>query len=312
MHLILLCYFLDLILGDPEWMPHPVRLIGGLINFLEKKLPRSISAQLERIMGIVTVLIIVGVTVYISYLFLYFSAKINPVFGMIAYTYLGYTTISVKDLWVKANAVTIELENDCISAAREKLSKIVGRDTHALEKDEIALATVESIAESTNDGIVAPIFYLLLGGPVLAIAYKSINTLDSMLGYKDAKYLNFGWFSAKLDDMANFVPARITGLLIAIASFLCGKNFIKSFMTMVVDGRKHPSPNSGISEAAMAGALGVRLGGLSYYGGQPATKPYIGNKERAINFLLIGDALKVSLISSALIIVFGGVLRWII
>jgi len=293
-------------------MPHPVRLIGSLINLLEKKLLRNASARLERIKGIMTVLITLGVAVSISYLCLYFSARINPIFGMIAYVYLGYTTISVKDLWVKASAVTTALEGNSIRAAREKLSVIVGRDTHDLGKDEIVLATVESVAESTNDGIVAPIFYLILGGPVLAIAYKSINTLDSMLGHKNTKYLNFGWFSAKLDDLANFVPARITGLLIALASFPCGKNSIGSFMTMLVDGRKHPSPNSGISEAAMAGALGVRLGGLSCYGGQPVAKPFIGNKERAINPLLIGDALRVSLISSALIITFGAVLRWII
>ncbi|PIW87974.1 MAG: cobalamin biosynthesis protein CobD, partial [Nitrospirae bacterium CG_4_8_14_3_um_filter_41_47] len=162
----------------------------------------------------------------------------------------GYTTISVKDLQIKARAIYKELKEGDIFKARKELSRIVGRDIQDLSEDEIKRATIESIAESTNDGIVAPLFYLILGGPVLAITYKAINTLDSMVGYKNDRYIHFGWFSARVDDVANFIPARIAGMLIVISSFLLRKNFKDSFKTMLRDSKKHSSPNSGISEAA--------------------------------------------------------------
>jgi len=181
-----------------------------------------------------------------------------------------------------------------------------------LGKDRIITAALESIAENINDGIVAPLFYLILGGPVLAIAYKSINTLDSMVGYKNERYLHFGWFSAKLDDIANFIPARISGVLISVSSLIRGKRFGAAFKTMCRDGRKHPSPNSGISEAAMAGALGMRLGGASSYQGSPSVKPYLGEEKRAIRPSFINEALAISLITSVLVISMGAILKWLI
>ncbi|NCO68147.1 MAG: cobalamin biosynthesis protein CobD, partial [Nitrospirae bacterium] len=170
-----------------------------------------------------------------------------------------------------------EIRAKDIIEARKKLSCIVGRDTQNLSEDGVVKAAAESIAENTNDGIIAPLFYLILGGPVLAITYKAINTLDSMVGYKNDRYIHFGWFSARVDDVANFIPARIAGMLIVISSFLLRKNFKDSLKTMLRDSKKHSSPNSGISEAAMAGALGIRLGGGAFYQGKFVEKQYIGN-----------------------------------
>ena len=206
-----------------------------------------------------------------------------------------------------------EVKKDSIVEARKQLSKIVGRDTQNLTKNRIIAAATESIAENTNDGIVAPLFYLILGGPVLAIAYKSINTLDSMVGYKDEKYLHFGWFPAKLDDIANFIPARISGFLISISSLISGRmGFKEPFKTMLRDGQKHPSPNSGLSEAAMAGALGIRLGGTSSYNGKVSTKPYIGEGRRNMQPSLITEALTISFISSILMLSIGVILKCLI
>ncbi len=174
-------------------------------------------------------------------------------------------------------------------------------------------AAVESIAENTNDGIIASLFYLILGGPVLAITYKAINTLDSMVGYKNDKYIHFGWASARLDDVANFTPARITGILIALSSAILRfslSNFYSSLRTMLLDGGKHPSPNSGVPEAAMAGALGIRLGGPSTYQDRQVVKPFIGEEKRKIEPHLIKKALDISLLTSMLMILTGVVLKW--
>lgn len=233
-------YLSDILFGDPEWFPHPVRGMGWMVRKLEK-----------RTNGILLAVIVVGASVFFAGLFVYFMRKIHPFLGTLASVYLGYTALAIKDLRVKAKAILKELEGGSVIRARQELSKIVGRDTKSLDEKGIAQAAIESIAENTSDGIIAPLFYLIIGGPILGIAYKAINTLDSMVGYKNEKYAQLGRFSAKLDDVANFVPARVTGVLIALASL--SRN---AFRVMLRDGRKHPSPNSGIPEAAMAGALG--------------------------------------------------------
>ncbi|MEW6687234.1 MAG: adenosylcobinamide-phosphate synthase CbiB, partial [Candidatus Edwardsbacteria bacterium] len=183
--------------------------------------------------------------------------------------------------------------------------------TQNLSEDKVVRATIESIAESTNDGIVAPLFYLTLGGPVLAVAYKATNTLDSMLGYKNERYRDFGWFSARLDDVANYIPARISGFLISISSFISGKGFRNAYKTMLKDGRKHPSPNSGISEASMAGALGIRLGGGAFYQGKFVEKRYIGEDRRKVDAFLINETLKISFVTSVLMLIIGVLLKWL-
>ncbi len=312
MPLLISVYIADIIFGDPEWLPHPVRWMGKLINLLDNQLNKNGAFWIKRIKGAVLVLTVTGISAYLAYLCIELSKRLNPVFYYIVWVYIGYTTISVKDLQVKARAIYKELEKDDIFKARKKLSKIVGRDTQDLSEDEIIRATIESVAESTNDGIIAPLFYLILGGPVLAVAYKAINTLDSMVGYKNDKYLNFGWFSARLDDVANYIPARISGFLISLSFYILGKGFWCSFNTMLRDGRKHSSPNSGISEAAMAGALGIRLGGGAFYHGRFINRPYIGEDKRKVDTLLINESLKISLVSSVLMLVAGVLFKWLI
>lgn len=309
-HLLIYSYVLDLIFGDPEWMGHPVRLIGGMINFLDRHLRGNGSFGMERIKGMLLAVCVITAASGISYGILRFSKALNPFLGDVVWVYLAYTTLATRDLRVKGKAVLKELNSGKIKEARVRLSMIVARDTKTLNEKEIVRAAVESVAESVNDGIIAPLFYLIVGGPVAAVAYKSVNTLDSMVGYKNEKYLNFGWFSAKLDDCVNYIPARITGLLIAVSAGIYNKNFTASFKTMVRDGKKHFSPNSGVSEAAMAGALGIRLGGSSMYFGETVQKPYIGEEKNVLKISCVNEALDISFIASVLMLLGGIVYKW--
>lgn len=310
MFLVISSYIADLLLGDPEWFPHPVRGVGRLVSLLDNRLGAKACKWVERINGMVLAFSVIGITFIVAYLSLELLRKVNPLLGSLSLVYLGYTTLSIKDLRDKAKAILKELENNSIIGARRQLSKIVGRDTQDLNQERIIKATIESIAENTNDGIIAPLFYLVLGGPILAIIYKAINTLDSMVGYKNERYIYFGWFSAKLDDVVNFIPARITAILISLSSLILGKDFKDSFKTMLRDGRRHPSLNSGFSEAAMAGALGIRLGGHSYYQGKILAKPYLGEEKREAKPSCIDEALAISLVTSIVMVSIGILLKW--
>lgn len=312
MLLLISSYLADLVFGDPEGFFHPVRLIGRLVNILESRLRKKSNRRTEQVKGVILTFLVVSVTVTLTYLSIEFFKRLNSFIGALAWVYIGYTTISVKDLNVKAKDILKELEDNSLVEARKKLSKIVSRDTKDLDQERIITATIESVAENTNDGIVAPLFYLALGGPVLAMAYKAINTLDSMVGYKDERYLYFGWFSAKLDDLVNFIPARISGFLISVSSGILLRRFKDSFKTMLRDGRKHFSPNSGVSQAAMAGALGIRLGGISVYGSNIIEKPYIGEEKNLVALHHINEALLLSLVTSLLMLSIGVFLRWMI
>jgi len=309
---ISLSYLLDLIIGDPYWFPHPVKGMGRFITFWEKKLRKGKKGHILRIKGVILTAIVVGVSVFSAYILLYFAGEINYILKIIVWIILGYTSLAVKDLFLHVRPILESIKNKDIEDTRKRLSLIVGRDTQDLSKEEIITACVESIAENTNDGIIAPLFYLILGGPVLAIGYKAINTLDSMVGYKNERYKDFGWFSARLDDLANFIPARITGMLIVMSSFLLRYNFKDSFRIMCRNGSRHLSANSGVSEAAMAGALSIRVGGPSKYKGELVIKPYIGEKKYFIQPALINKALNVMFLSSVLMVVIGVILRWLI
>jgi len=309
MELVVASYITDLIFGDPQWFPHPVRGIGKLISFFDKRLRRGLGRNIERILGALTVLIVVGISGIFAYLFIALAKSTHPLLGKIAWVFLGYTTLATKDLIVHGRAVWKEVVKDNIEGARNKLSFMVGRDTHFLPKEKIITATVESVAESINDGIIAPLFYLFIGGPVLAVIYKTVNTLDSMIGHNDEEYRDFGWFSAKADDIFNFIPARISGLLIVAAAFLSGKDAKSSFRIMLRDKDKHASPNSAVSESAMAGALGIRLGGLSSYEGKIYERSYMGDMKREINERLIMGAIKISIISSLLMVGIGVLIK---
>jgi adenosylcobinamide-phosphate synthase len=307
---IILAYFLDMVLGDPRWFPHPVKGMGKLIVFLERRLRIGQSKFILRIKGGLLVIVVTGGCAFVVWILLSSLRRVGPVLETIAWILLGYTCLAARDMFTHVRGILGGIRKNDMEGARQKLSLIVGRDTGNLSEEKIIVATVESIAESTNDGSIAPLFYLILGGPVLAIAYKAVNTLDSMLGYKNEKYLHFGWAAARLDDVANFIPSRISGLLIAISSFIAGKDAKSSFLTMLRDGKKHPSPNSGWPEAAMAGALGMRMGGPSFYDGQLYTKPYIGEEKRQVEPCFLSDALAIMLISSILMVVTGVLFRW--
>jgi adenosylcobinamide-phosphate synthase len=213
----------------------------------------------------------------LTLLVLFVSFEISPYLCTAVSALFVWAGLSVRSLGDEARGVLKALDTGGIEDGRERLSRIVGRDTGELDRNEVLRATVETVSENTSDGVVAPLFYLALGGPALMMAYKAVNTLDSMVGYKNAKYKDFGWFSARVDDVANYIPARLSGALAVSASFILGYNWKASARIMFRDGGKHPSPNSGVIEAAFAGALGVRLGGSSSYGGVASVKPAIGD-----------------------------------
>lgn len=273
---LVLGYILDLAIGDPERLPHPIRWIGSLISALEKKLRKSMPGA-ERAAGVLLVLFTVGSVYGLTLLALFVSYELSPYLCFAVSALFVWAGLSVKSLGDEARGVLKALETGGIEAGRKRLSRIVGRDTAGLDRKEVLRAAVETVSENTSDGVVAPLFYLAIGGPALMMAYKAINTLDSMVGYKNAKYRDFGWFAARVDDAANYLPARIAGALAVSASFILGYNWKGSARIMLRDGGNHPSPNSGVIEAAFAGSLGLRFGGSSSYGGVESAKPFIGD-----------------------------------
>lgn len=281
---LILAFFLDLAIGDPRWLPHPVRIIGSGISKMENFLRGHTSANAEKSAGVFLLIFIVVPVFVVTFLIqkAIFWSYLNlsmPV-SMIVLIYLVSSTLALHELRDSAELVIESVKDGAVESARIKLSMIVGRDTVNLPPEGILRATIETLAENLSDGIVAPMFYLVIGGLPLAMAYKAVNTLDSMVGYKNKRYIHFGWASAKLDDIANYVPARITGVFIVMGSSIVLKSLYvlrRSMHIMLRDGRNHTSPNSGVPEAAMAGALGVGLGGPSQYGGIIIEKPGIGD-----------------------------------
>lgn len=266
---------LDLVLGDPRALPHPVVGIGELISWLEGALRRRIPNA--RVAGVFLLLCTVGLSYLLAASLIYAAYLLSPTAGFVAGLYLAWVSLAARSLHVESAKVAEALRRKDLPAARLALSYIVGRETVDLDEPEIVRGAVETVAENTGDGVIAPLFYLMLGGPALAIAYKAVNTLDSMVGYKNERYLDFGWASARFDDLANYLPARLTGLLMVVAAPLCGLSGAGAWRILRRDGRNHSSPNSGFPEAAAAGALGVRLGGANRYFGRTVEKPTIGD-----------------------------------
>jgi adenosylcobinamide-phosphate synthase len=265
---------LDLALGDPRWLPHPVVLIGRLVSVLDTTLNRITSHK--RAAGVLLLLITAGTAGTAAWLFILGCRQLHPLAGLLASAGISYTCLATRSLHLESALVADALTADNLDEARRCLAYIVGRDTDTLEAPEIWRALIETVAENTSDGIIAPLFWLTLTGPVGAVVYKAVSTLDSMVGYKSERYLQFGWASARMDDLLNFIPARLTALLMILAAPLAGLS-PKGALTVVLHDRlKHPSPNSGHPEAAAAGALGVRLGGPARYKGIPSMKEYIG------------------------------------
>lgn len=278
-----LAYLLDLALGDPKYFPHPVRGIGFLIRVFEKVLrwPSS-RPSWEKAAGCLLALgLPVGVFL-ISYWLIEWIQIVHPWAQSLVIIILAYTTLATRSLHQEAARVVKALKDGRVSEARKNLSRIVGRDTEHLTYPEILKAVLETLAENLSDGIIAPLFYLLLGGVPLAMAFKTVSTLDSMVGYKDDRYLYFGWASARMDDLFNFIPARITGLLICLLAWPLGLSAGEAWRIRQRDGRKSESPNAAIPEAALAGALQIQLGGPACYGGEKCDKPFLGNDRSEI------------------------------
>jgi adenosylcobinamide-phosphate synthase len=277
---IILAYLLDLWIGDPKNFPHPVRWIGQAAGIVEVRARRLILNPF--IAGCVTTVLMLFITVTGAWVLLGFLGKVHPYLEVCGSVYLIYACLSVRSLYDESKPVADYLHKDQVDEARISLSHIVGRDTESLDTGGITRATVETVAENTIDGIVAPLFYACLGGAPLALGYKCINTLDSLFGYRNKSYEKFGKFPARLDDAVNWIPARIGGALMVLASWICGYRGLSAWRIMLRDGGKHLSPNAGIPEAAMAGALGLQLGGSSDYDGFLVNKPFIGDSVKKI------------------------------
>ena len=278
-------FLIDALIGDPRSKYHPVVLIGNLISFLEKILRRDNDGYIKKIcMGgvLVTTVLLVsyGVGVLITLLSSLTGSYTLKIF--IEAFVLSFM-ISPRSLADAGRELYFLLENENIIEARRKVGWIVGRDTAHLNEGEIVRATVETVSENTVDGIISPLFYFAVGGLPLAVAYRAVNTMDSMLGYKNEKYFYFGRVAARLDDVANFIPARITALLFIIAAFILNLDYKNAFDMMKRDAAKHPSPNGGYAEATVAGALNIQLGGINSYFGVPSFRAYMGDPNEFLN-----------------------------
>ena len=270
-------FWLDLLLGDPHSWPHPVKVMGRLIYYLTNKFNQpAYSSHQKRWLGIMTWIITVGLSGIIIYFILYLC-RFNQLLYLLVGTYFSYTCISTQQLAIEARKVIKLLQKNDLALARQQLAMIVGRDTKNLNREEILKATIETVAENTSDGVIAPLCYLMLGGPTLGIIYKSINTLDSMIGYNNEKYRDFGRFAAKCDDLVNYVPARLTWLLLIISGWILQGDVHEAWLVGKRDCKKHLSPNSAFPEAVVAGMLHLQLGGPHYYFGKLVNKPYIGD-----------------------------------
>ena len=272
---IAIALLLDLALGDPRWMPHPVRLIGRLIAALEGPARRAIPDT--RLAGSVTALAVILAAALTTGAMIGIAGRIHPLLEDAFSILLLYTTLAARDLADHSIGVYRALERFDLAEARRLVSWLVGRDTERLTEAEVVRAAVESVAENTVDGIIAPLFFAAIGGPAVAMAYKAVSTLDSMIGYRNERYIDFGRTAAKIDDGANYIPARLAAPIISAAAALTGGRATAAWRIARRDGRKHLSPNAGIAEAAFAGALGIRLGGVIERRGRPVNLPEIGD-----------------------------------
>ncbi len=303
-------FLLDCIIGDPYNMPHPVRLIGKLISMLEK-LIRDRQKNLY-IGGAVMTVIVMTLSSMCPILLLLLCYRINMLLGIAAESILCFYMLAARCLYNETMKVYHAIENDDTESARKAVSMIVGRDTKKLDRKGIIRAAVETSAENTSDGITAPIFYMAFGGAAMGFLYKSVNTLDSMTGYKNDKYIKLGKASARLDDILNFIPSRLTALLMIISCFFTGNDAKNAFRIWKRDRRNHASPNSAQTESAAAGALHVRLAGDAVYFGRLYKKPYIGDDDRSIENEDIRRVNRLMYVSSVMMLILASALRILI
>lgn len=294
-------FAMDLLLGDPETFPHPVRLMGRFIDGLSPLLRRYLRPFWA---GVILWVVVVGSAYWITWSLVLLSYQLGKSLGIAVEAFLLWTCISLKDLKREAMGVYRPLIKGDLQLARLRLSRIVSRDTHDLDEVGISRGTIESVAENTVDGVISPLFYAALGGAPLAMAFKAVSTLDSMVGYPFEPYKDFGRFSARMDDLWNFLPARLSLIAICLSSFFLGFDFLNSLKVALRDHKKRKSPNAGFPEGAFAGALGLRLGGITSYRGVPAFVPYIGNGRDPLPIDIL-RAIKLSYFSSATFLAFA-------
>jgi adenosylcobinamide-phosphate synthase len=306
--LLLGAMVLDLLIGDPLFLHHPVVYIGTLINWLETILASLLDNR--HLAGLLLCSAVLLVTGGLTWLALWLSGQVHPLLHGLISLYLAYTTLALRQLHIESREVARLVEAGNLDAARRALALIVGRDTAHLNEEQILKACIETVSENTSDGVIAPLFYLFLGGPVLAMIYKAANTLDSMVGYRDDRYREMGWASARFDDLLNLVPARLTGLLMVVASFPLGLNPWASVKVMLRDARKPSSPNAGYPEAAAAGALGIQLGGPATYSGKMVDKPTLGDADRKVNLDRYRAMVRLMYVTTLLALALGVFLSW--
>lgn len=306
-------WLIDFILGDPQNWPHPVRWIGNFINVMQRGVRHLChSDHALRIGGGVMWLVVVAGTWAVAWGVLTLANMLAPWLGWLVEVWMIFTVLAGRCLAHAARDVERPLRAGDLAESRIKLSWIVGRDTSQLQPEQINRAVVETVAENTVDGIIAPLFYLLLGGAPLAMAYKAINTLDSMVGYKHEKYRAIGMVSARMDDVANFIPARLSWLLLSAAAFLCRNDAYRALSIGWRDRYNHSSPNCAWAEAPVAGALGVRLGGPNDYFGERVEKPWIGDAQRPISVDDIPRTIRLMWVASTLALALFMAIRWLV
>jgi adenosylcobinamide-phosphate synthase len=306
---LLLGFFLDLLLGDPHWLPHPVQGMGWMIGRLEPVLRASFpkTPKGERAAGMVLVLLVSGSTILSTAAVLALCYLVSPVLAFCVEVLICYQLLATKSLRVESMKVYHALNTGTLEDGRKAVSMIVGRDTENLTESEVIAAAVETVAENTSDGILAPMLWMAVFGPLGGMFYKAVNTMDSMVGYQSPRFLYYGRAAAKLDDVLNFLPARIAGFLMCVAACL-GFNASEAFHIFFRDRRNHKSPNSAHTEAACAGALGVQLGGAHNYFGQRVEKPTIGDDLRPLERKDISRANQLALLTAVLAMLLFGLL----
>ncbi|MCL5986735.1 MAG: adenosylcobinamide-phosphate synthase CbiB [Actinobacteria bacterium] len=295
---LLLGYLLDLMIGDPVYPLHPVRVIGRAANSLEMHLRGKFGR--EFLAGLIFAVLIVFASTCITWAVVFLSSLINPYLSLAFSTFFIYSSISVRDLIKHALSVKNALIQGDVVLARKRVSLMVSRRTENLSENEIICAVIESVSENTVDGIISPLFYASIFGAPGAMGYKAASTLDSMIGYKDERYINFGRASARLDDALSFIPARLSVMIFTFAALLCGKNPIRTIRIVFRDRGKSASPNAGIPMAAIAGALNIRLGGAYDYDGKKEDKPEFGGDRRELRSSDIDSCIRLTYVSSFL------------
>jgi adenosylcobinamide-phosphate synthase len=300
-----LAYALDWLFGDPSWLPHPVRWMGRMISSGERVLRTLARSRVsEFVAGLLLTVFVVATFGAGSWWLLASLRGWNPIFAVAVSVYLAASTLATRSLLDEARAVKRFLLQGDLMGARLQLARIVGRDTDDLDESEVTRAAIETLAESASDGIVAPMLYLAIGGVPAALAFKAINTLDSMIGHRGDRYEYFGKCAARLDDAANFLPSRLTALLIVLAAWTLRLDWQNSWRIFWRDGARHKSPNAGRPEAAMAGALGVRLGGTNSYDGEFHHGEFLGDARQLLDSEALGNALRVTSCVSILMFAF--------